>query len=186
MMLYEWRVSLLDGTQSVRLSPQGIWIGETVFPWSRLTDAGFVRYQTRQGANEEFTLFFGETERRKLRWTGPRKQRAAWRQMLVAFAEMAARQRPDLDVRDGPDAREQLAARWIGLAVAGVSLAIMGAVFLASTSFIGVLFAVWIGAVGSGVGVAINRYYSRTGPPPRLDWEGFAKREGREGELPAN
>lgn len=186
MMLYEWRVSLLDGKESVRLSPQGIWIGDKVFPWASLSDVGFVRYQTRGGVSEEFQLCFGEETKRTLRWTGNGRNRAAWREMLVAFATMAARQRPDLDLRDGPDAREQEVARWIGLAVAGLSLLVMGVVFAASESFIGYAVAAWIGGAGGSIGVIIYRFYARIDAPPRLHWASFAAREGQEGELPAN
>lgn len=186
MMLYEWRVSLLDGTQSVRLSGQGIWIGGEVFAWSRLSGVGFVRYQGRGGVNEEFTLSFGEEGQRKLRWTGNGRQRAAWREMLVAFAQMAERKRADLDLRDGPDAQDQRVARWIGLGVAGVALTVMGGVFLGSETFVGYAFATWIGLVGGSIGVMIFRFYSRLDAPPRLDWASFAAREGQAGELPPN
>ncbi|GAB5446628.1 hypothetical protein [Gymnodinialimonas sp.] len=186
MQQYQWRVSLAQGRQSVRLSPQGIWIGERVYPWADLRDVGFVRYQTRQGANEELALTFEDGTKRILQWTGAWHQRAAWREMLVALAQMAARKRPDLDLRDGPDAQQQAAARSIGLGVTGVALAIAAVVFLASEAVVGVLVAAWIGGVGGGVGLLIFRHYSRRGPSPRLDWASFAAREGQEGHLPAN
>lgn len=186
MVRYEWRVSLVDGVQSIRLSGQGIWIGEEILPWSKLTDAAFVRYQTRSGMHEEVSLWFGPGDRRKLRWMGSGRSRAAWREMLVAFAEMAARQRPDLMIADGPDAQEQQAARWIGLGVGVVALGIMGITFMASENFFGALAGAWIGIVGSVVGGLVFGHYSRRGPPERLDWVSFAAREGRSGELPAN
>lgn len=186
MMLYEWRVSLLDGTQSLRLSPQGIWIGDTQFPWSQLSDAKFARYSVRGGLNEEFTLVFGADTSRKFRWVGNARQRAAWREMLVAFAQMAARQRPDLSVNDGPDAQEQKTARWIGVGVVGLALAVMGGMLFTAQSFYGFLVGVWIGVTGCTVGTLIYAHYARREAPPRLDWASFAAREGQEGELPAN
>ena len=186
MVRYEWRVSLVDGVQSVRLSGQGIWIGEEVLPWSKLTDVGFVRYQTRSGLHEELSLWFGPDDRRTLRWMGAGRSRAAWREMLVAFAAMASRQRPDLTIADGPDAQAQQAARWIGLGVAAAALGIMGVTFAVAESLYGGLAGAWIGIVGSVVGGLVYAHYARRGPPPRLDWDRFAKREGQSGELPAN
>lgn len=186
MVRYEWRVSLLDGVQSVRLSGQGIWIGEEMLPWSKLSDAGFVRYQTRSGMHEELSLWFGPDDRRKLRWMGPGRSRAAWRDMVVSFAAMAARKRPDLTIGDGPDAQEQRAARFIGLGVVGVALGIMGVTFLTTESFYGGLAGAWIGIVGCVVGGLAYGHYTRRAAPPRLEWASFAAREGQEGELPAN
>ncbi|ABD54660.1 hypothetical protein [Jannaschia sp. CCS1] len=186
MMLYEWRVSLLDGGQSVRLSGQGIWIGDDVFPWSRLTDVSFVRYQTRGGLSEDLSLSFGPDVKRKLRWTGPGRKRGPWRAMLMAFADQAARARPDLRLRDGPDAQEQRTARWIGLGVAGVAVGIMGVVFASGPSIWGALAGGWIGLTGGSIGAITYMHYARVEEPPRLDWISFAAREGQPGELPAN
>lgn len=186
MILYEWRVGLLAGTQSVRLSGQGIWIGETVFAWARLTDVSFVRYQTRGGTNEDFTLSFGPDTKRRLQWMGNKRNRKAWSAMLVAFADQAARARPDLTVRDGPDARDQETARWIGLVVAAVGLTIMAIVLINATTLWGALAGTWIGLVGATIGFIIYRFYARIEPPPQMDWASFAAREGQPGELPAN
>lgn len=186
MVRYEWRVSLIDGMQSVRLSGQGIWIGDEVLAWDALSDASFVRYQTRGGVSEEFTLWFGPDDRRTFRWMGAGRQRADWRAMVVALAELAARKRPDILLADGPDAREQRTARWIGLGVCAVALAIMGATLFGATSIYGVLAGVWIGGVGCVLGGLIYGHYSRAEEPPRLEWARFAEREGQSGELPAN
>lgn len=186
MMQYEWRVSLLDGVESLRLSGQGIWLRGEIMPWSALSDMAFVRYQTRAGVNEEFTLSFGPGDRRKMRWMGNARNRKDWRTMLVAFAELGARKRPDLSLRDGPDEQETRVARWIGLGIALVALAIMGVVFFEAENFLGFLAGGWIGIGGSVVGGLIYGYYYRREPPPRIDLVTFAAREGQDGELPAN
>lgn len=185
-MLYEWPVSLLQGQQSVRLTRQGIGIGDAIHPWSTLKEVGFVRYQTRGGVNEELVLMFAENKKRTLQWTGIGRKRAPWREMLVAFAQIAGRERPDLDVRDGPDAHDLRVARRIALGVVCVALVMMGIAFIAAESIWGWLAGFAMGLGGSSVGASIYKYYSRPEDAPRLSWEGFAAREGREGELPAN
>lgn len=186
MVRYEWRVSLLDGTESLRVSGQGLWIGDEVFAWNRLSDVAFVRYHTRGGVHEEFSLCFGPDGRRKLRWMGSARNRAPWREMMVAVAREGARKRPDLTVSDGPDAQESRTVRWIGLGVCGVALTIMGVTFSMAESFVGGLAGAWIGVVGCVVGGLIFGHYKRRGAPPRLDWAAFAAREGQEGNLPPN
>lgn len=186
MVRYEWRAGVLDGREAVRLSGQGIWIGETIHPWSQLTHVNFARYQTRGGVNEVLTLWFGPDTRRALRWMGQARTRGPWREMLVAFAQMAARQRPDLTVADGPDAQAQQSARWIGLGVAGIALSVTAVVFASAASIYGMLAGAWIGVVGAVVGGLIYKFYDRLPEPPRLAWLSFAEREGQEGELPPN
>ncbi|PWK62879.1 hypothetical protein [Roseicyclus mahoneyensis] len=186
MVLHDWQVSRIDGRQSLRLSGQGIWLGEEIKPWSDLTDVAFVRYRPGRGTSEEFWLWFGPQDRRRLRWTSAGGERAAWGAMLVDFAAHAARHRPDLTLRDGPDAADLRMASRIGLGVAALALTIMVAVLLSGPTLGLGLTAGWIGVVGAGVGLAMRHFYNRRGEVPRLDWASFAAREGQAEQLPAN
>lgn len=186
MIRHEWRVSFLDGVQVVRLSGQGIWLGDEIKPWSALTDAAFSRRYVRGIPTEELWLWFGPQDRRRLLWIGRGRQRAAWRAMLVDFAGHAGRRRPDLALRDGPVSAENRVASRIGLAVSILALTIMAVVLYSGPSFVGGLAAVWIGGVGGTVGGVIWGHYARRPEPPRIDWVAFAAREGQPGELPEN
>jgi hypothetical protein len=186
MFQYEWRVSAIDGMQSLRLSAQGIWLGNQILPWDQLRAIGFERYHARGRTNEILTLKFADETVRRLRWYGHGGQREAWRAMVVALANECARRRPDLHVDDGPDARAQRNARWTGLAVAGIGLSVMGGVFASGPPWPGWLAGAWIGVVGVIVGASVYGHYARRGPPPTMTLEAFATREAQPGDLPAN
>ncbi len=186
MALHEWRVSLLDGKSSVRISRDGIQHRGKAYPWKDLTEASFARYTTRGGRHEELKLWFGADTRLKLRWLGTGRRRAAWREMLVDFAHEAGLRRPDLSLRDGPDEEDARPARWIGLGIVGIALTIMAAIFVAGPGLAGVAAALWIGVVGSIVGLSIYGHYTRTEPPPHIDWASFKAREGQPGDLPGH
>ena len=186
MFQYEWRVSPLDGMQSLRLSAQGIWLGNQILPWDQLRAIGFERYHGRAGANEILKLKFADGTFRKLRWFGHGGQREKWRTVLVSLANETARRRPDLHVDDGPDAQAQRNARWTGLGVAGIGLCVMGGVFASGAPWQGWLVGAWIGVIWMIVGASVYRHYTRRDPPPRMTLEAFAKREAQPGSLPAN
>lgn len=186
-MQHTWRSALvLQAPQAVGLSDGGIELGGEVKPWTALSDVGFVRYKVRRGTNEELWLSFGPGDTRRLRWVNHHSLRADWRAMLVDFAGHAARHRPDLTLRNGPTAEEARGNARIGLGVMGIAVFLMCAVLVSGPSFGMGLAAVWIGLCGTLVGGLIRRFYARAGDPPRLDWAGFAAREGQPGELPAN
>ncbi len=186
MAHHHWRISPLSGPRSVWLSEAGIGLGDRVRPWSELSDVAFVRYQVRGGVSEELWLSFGPAGRHRLHWMGHAGRRAEWKAMLLDFTALAARRRPDLTLRDGPDRAERRAAAPIGLWVAALSLCVMAVVLASGPSVWGGLVAVWIGVVGSTVGGVIWRHYTRKGDAPRIDWADFAAREGQDGELPVN
>jgi len=186
MFQYEWRVSFFDGKQSFRLSGRGIWFGDQILPWDHLRSVGFERFHARGGVNEILTLMFADETRRELRWFGRGSQRGEWRAMLVAFAKEGARQRPEMEVDDGPDAQAQKTARWIGLGVAGAGLAIMGVIFANAPPWQGWLVGGWLGTVTTVIGAIIYGQYARREPPPKITWEAFAQREAQPGALPIN
>ncbi len=186
-MRHTWRSALvLEAPQAVGLSQNGIELGGEVKAWAALSDVGFVRYKARRGTNEELWLSFGPGDIRRLRWVDHHSRRGDWKAMLVDFAGHAARHRPDLTLRDGPTAAEARGNARIGLGIMAIALFLMCAMLFSEPTFLMGLVAVWIGLCGALVGGLVRRFYMRKGDPPRLDWAGFAAREGRAGELPAN
>ncbi len=186
MALHEWRVSLLDGKRTLRISRDGLQISGKHFPWKDLTEVAFARYATRGGRHEELSLWFGPDNKQKLRWIGTYRRRDSWRAMLLDFAHEVQMRRPDLRLRDGPDAAEKSVARWIGLGIAALALTIMIGIFLARPGPMGGLAALWIGVVGTVVGGVTYGHYRGQEAPPEIDWSSFAEREAQSGDLPAH
>lgn len=187
MAEHEWRQSLLEGKRRITITPVGLIQNGTTRAWADLHAAGFVRYQGRGAVSEELALTFRDNHRLVLKWQGDSRTRGNWQAMLLDLAAQAERQCTDVALRDGPDAEELRTARWIGIGVGGIALTVMTVILLAAQGdWVAIAVAVWLGVIGSIVGAAIFRYYTRNGPPPEISWADFARREGQSGYLPPN